>query len=488
MRTKLLSTSALIFFITGIAFTAFGEQYKVSPEKEKELLAILGSDAAPGDKAIACKKLAIDGSSASVPELAKLLPNPQLSSWARIALEAIPGKEADLALRTATESLEGNLLIGTLNSIGVRRDSAAVEVLTKRLQDKDADVASAAAVALGRIGNEAAVKSLRDSLADAPPKVRSAIAEGLVLSAERLHAGDKSAEAVELYDLVRKAEVPKQRIIEATRGAILARKQEGIPLLVEQLRSTDKGLFQIGLTVAREFPGSEVDKTLAAELATASPEKAALIVSAMADRPETVVLAAVAKAAGSGPKPVRVVAIGALAKVGDGSCLSALLETAVGDDADLAQAARAALADLPGKDVNQQIAAQLAKAEGKQFPVLIELVGKRRIEATPALMKAIDNSDKSIRTAALAALGETVDLKGLPVLITQVVASKRAEDADVAVKALKAASVRMPDREAAAALLTAAIDKTQSVPPWEQPARTRIPSCRMSALGSWAIG
>ena len=48
------------------------------------------------------------------------------------------------------------------------------------------------------------------------------------------------AEAVEIYDEVRKADVPKQRMLEATRGAILARKPDGIPLLVEQLRSPDK--------------------------------------------------------------------------------------------------------------------------------------------------------------------------------------------------------------------------------------------------------
>ena len=37
-----------------------------SPEKELELLAVLRSDAAPADKAIACKNLAIYGSSESV--------------------------------------------------------------------------------------------------------------------------------------------------------------------------------------------------------------------------------------------------------------------------------------------------------------------------------------------------------------------------------------------------------------------------------------
>ncbi len=80
--------------------------------------------------------------------------------------------------------------------------------------------------------------------------------------------------------------------------------------MVEQFRSPDKALFQIGLSTAREFPGSYVDKALAEELDRAEPDRAALIVVAMADRPETVVLPAVLKAAGSGPKPVRLAAIG----------------------------------------------------------------------------------------------------------------------------------------------------------------------------------
>ena len=182
-----------------------------------------------------------------MPDLAKLLSDPQLSSWARIALEAIPGPAADEALRTAAYSLEGRVLVGTINSIGVRRDVNAVDQLTGRLQDKDPEVAAAAAVALGRIGTSAAAKALRRSLAAAPANIRSAIAEGCVLCAERSLAEGKSADAVEIYDEVRKADVPKQRVLEATRGAILARKQDGIPLLLEQFQSPDQAVFQIAL-------------------------------------------------------------------------------------------------------------------------------------------------------------------------------------------------------------------------------------------------
>ena len=454
---------AASIFVTLPAALAF-QGPAVSPEKEAELLAVLRSEAPSSEKALACKNLAIYGSDSSVSDLEKLLPDPQLSSWARIALEAIPGKAADQALLTATSSLDGRLLVGTINSIGVRRDADAVEALTTRLQDKDADVASAAAVALGRIGNDAAAASLRGVLASAPENVRSAVAEGCVLCAERFLSEGKSAEAVAIYDEVRQASVPQQRIIEATRGAILARNEDGIPLLIEQLQSPEKAMFQLALTTAREFPGNTVDAVLVKEMIAAPPERAALMIQAMADRPATVVLAAVLKAAEQGPMPVRLSAVDALARVGNVSCLSSLIKIALESDPDLAAAAKLTLTQVPGEQVDAQVIALLPKSEGKMYPLLLQIVGKRRIDAVPELLKAVDHSDKDVRTAALVALGETVRLKGLPVLIGQVTSSKHPEDVPVATAALKAASIRMPDREACASELSAAVDKSPSVP------------------------
>ncbi len=429
-----------------------------SPEKEKELLAVLGSDAPEAEKAIACKNLAIYGSDAAVPALAKLLPNPQLSSWARIALEVIPGQAASEALQSAANSLEGQLLVGTINSIGVRRDAGAIDLLTNQLKDPDAEVASAAAVALGRIGNEAATKSLRGALTTVPANVISAVAEGYVLCAERLYSDGNSAAATEIYDEIRTADVPMQRIIEATRGAILARGQNGLPLLLEIFQSPDKKLFQLALGTAREFPGSEVDKALATELTRSTPKHAALIIQAMADRSETVVLAAVLKAAGQGDKQVRLSAIDALSRVGNDSCLSALLKIAAESDADVSQSAKETLAELPGKNFNSQIVAMLPKSEEENYILLLQLIGQRRIDAVPVVVKSLGHSDPAVRSAALVALGETVPLAKLSLLVSQVVSPKFPEDAQVAQRALMAASIRMPDREACATELAIALD------------------------------
>jgi HEAT repeat protein len=427
--------------------------------KEKELLAILRSDAPAADKAIACKRLTVYGTAQAVPELAKLLPDEQLASWSRIALEAIPGPEASEALRNALRSVKGRLLVGTINSIGVRRDEGAVDPLAARLQEADADVASAAAVALGKIGKPAATKTLRGSLAAAPALFRSAVAEGCILCAERLMAEGKANEAAEIYDEVRKADVPKQRILEATRGAILARKSDGIPLLVEQLRASDLGLLRVGLSTARELSGREVGDTLVAEAARATPDRAALLLVAFADRPDAAVSPAVLSVAKSGPQEVRIAAIGVIGRLGDASSLSALLEIAADANAQIAHAAKQALADLPGEQINTEVAARLAKAEGQTLPVLIELVGRRRIDATPALVKVVDHPDAAIRAAALTALGETVGPEQLSVLVSRVVAPKNPQDAATAQKALRAASVRMPDREACASRLAAAMDR-----------------------------
>jgi HEAT repeat protein len=463
-QTRIL-TGALLFATFLLSpFGALATANADDAAKEKELIALLRSDAPKADKALACKHLSVYGSSEAVPELAKLLADEQLASWARIALEVIPGPAADEALRKAMNSLNGKLLVGTINSIGVRRDAGSVEPLIARLKDPDGEVASAAAVALGLIGNAEASKALRGSLATAPGKVRSAVAEACILCAERRLAEGKDAEAVQIYDEVRKAEVPKQRVLEATRGAILARKQDGIALLSEQLRSTDRGLFQIGLSTAREVPGSQVDKALAAELDQAAPERAALIIAALADRqdgrpPEAVVLTAILKAAESGPKPVRLAAIAALGRIGNASCLTILLGAALESDSELAQAARQALAKVPGQGVEQDLLARLDKAEGKMYAVLIELVGARRLDAMPALFKALDHSDRTVRSAALIAVGETVSARNLSALISRVVTPKYAEDAAVAQQALTAACIRMPDREACAAELAAAFDR-----------------------------
>jgi HEAT repeat protein len=425
---------------------------------QAKLIDVLKSAAPSAEKAMACKRLAICGKDEAVPVLAALLPDQELSSWARIALEAIPGEAADAALREAMGSLQGRLLVGVINSLGVRRDAKAVDALIARTRDADASVASASAVALGHIGGDAAAQALEASLATAPDGVRSAVAEGCILCAERAGAAGKTADAVRIYGAVAKAGVPTQRVAEATRGLILVQGPAGVPLLREQLQSAEKWRFALGLRVARELPGPEVTEGVLAELSKAPPQRQTPLILLLADRGDKAALPAVLRAAKASDASVRSVALRALGRWSDTACVPVLLEAALDANEELAQTAIAVLADLPGAEIDKDLADWLSQAQGKLRRVLIELAGRRPIAgATASLRKIADDPDAATRAAALTALGTTIEFGDLDVLIQRVAQPRDGDAAAIAGKALATACQRMADREAATEKLVAAM-------------------------------
>jgi HEAT repeat protein len=371
-----------------------------------ELITLLKSDGPKAEKALACKKLAIFGGKDAVPALAPLLTDPELTSWARIALESIPGPEADAALRNAMDNVQGRVLVGVINSIGVRRDPKAVSGLIKQLNSSDPDVASAAAVALGRIGGTKAAEALTKALVTSSEAVRPAVAQGSILCAERLIAQGKRPEAVKLYDTVRVANVPWNNQLEAIRGAILARQSAGLPLLLAQLRWPDKTMYGIGLSTARELPGRDVTEALAAELGRSSPDRQSYLLLAIADRADAAVMPTVLQAATSGSLKLRLTAVGVLDRMGNVSSLPVLLTVAADPDAELAQAALAVLARLPGNEVDAELLSRLPAATGKNRQVLILLVGQRHVDrALPIVVSSANDADAEVRTAAVQTIG-----------------------------------------------------------------------------------
>jgi HEAT repeat protein len=400
------------------------------PQRQEELIKVLQSDAPKPQKALACKYLAIYGGKEAVPALAALLSDQELAAWARIGLEAIPDSSVDDALRDAMDKLQGRLLVGVINSISVRRDAKAIDGLAAKLTDKDETVSSCAAAALGHIGGDRAAQVLEPQLTAAAPAVRAAAAEGCVLCAERYLNEGNDARAIALYDAVRKAQVPRQRVLEGIRGAILARHSAGIPLLVEQLKSSDKAIMGIGLRTARELRGDDVTDALIAELGRADAERQALLILALADRNDPPrVRPVVLEAARSGAPGVRVAAAGVLDRLGDVSCVPVLVEAAASDDADLVQAAKTSLARLPGKDVDASLLARLNDSSGKARQVLIELAEQRKLDqAMPIFLKSAEDADAGARNAALTAIGAIGDDKQVPDLVKLLPQAKDAND------------------------------------------------------------
>ena len=150
-----------------------GASQAAQPHRVRKLIDVLGQpDATLHDRARACQQLGEVGTKEAVPALAALLSDEKLSAYARSGLEGIPDPSAAEALRAALNDLDGNLLIGVVNSLGVLRDPRAVGALSKLAGNPKSGVAGEALLALGRISNAEAINIVRQALSEGPEELR----------------------------------------------------------------------------------------------------------------------------------------------------------------------------------------------------------------------------------------------------------------------------------------------------------------------------
>lgn len=189
---------------------------------QKQLLAVVGSDASSAAKDYACRKLSLIGDAGATAPLAALLPDKDLSHIARYALERMPCPEAVGALRGALPKTEKLAKVGVINSLGVRRDAESTAALTALLADKDPQIVAAAAGALGSIGNAAAAKALGEFGKKAPKKLELVVADACLTCAERMLSDGKKLEAMAIYKSLSGSDQPKHVKMAATKGIMAA--------------------------------------------------------------------------------------------------------------------------------------------------------------------------------------------------------------------------------------------------------------------------
>jgi HEAT repeat protein len=188
-------------------------------ELEARLSAVLSTSVSRDAKDYVCRKLMAIGTASSVPALAPLLSDKDLSHMARYALERITAPEAAQALRDAMSSLTGALKIGVISSLGARRDSSSVSALASLVSNGDAAVARAAALALGAIRNREAA----DALAKAKPSgddAKSAVTDATLACAEGLLAEGDKLQALAAYKKLAADGQPKHVRLAATKGIV----------------------------------------------------------------------------------------------------------------------------------------------------------------------------------------------------------------------------------------------------------------------------
>jgi len=442
-----------------------------SRDEVPALLSVLKNpEASVQQKALACQQLAIFGTTEAIPLLAGFLDHPQLAAQARNVLQNLPGPEASAALRSSLPRLQGPFLVGVINTLGIRRDAEAVAPLLALEKNALQGFWPETLLALGRIASPAARDALRRVAERGPFDQKPAAAEACVLTAEAmLQEGDRST-AVAFFDLARKMDAaPRPVQLAAQRGAILARGDEGIPMLLDLFRSADLPLHELAARTARELSGPAVSHALALELGRSVEAVQVLILGALSDRAEPGLAHAVEPLAASKNSNVRFAAIQALGTLGTAANFPTLLRVLANPaqefEAAEVEAAANSLSRLPGPETDTAILKALPQGSAPVRARLSRILGYRHSPgATDALVRQAADRDPEVSKAAFDALAAVATLDELPKVIPVAVQPSDDSVRDRAERSVYGICLKQPDARRRSEPLALAFEDIRSVP------------------------
>jgi len=424
---------------------------------------VLQSDAPIFEKVRACQQLGEFGSKEAVPALASLLNHPRLSTYARTGLERIPGPEARAALRAALDQIQGKCLIGVIHSIGALRDERAVPALIAFTREADPEIVKAALLALGRIANAEALSVVRQTLISGAEKYRPDAAAACLLAAQEQMDQGKADIAQGLYDAVRQARVPASYRIGATRGAIIARKSDRTPFLMQQLRSDDPAIRDVALLTIREIPSDALATALNAELKAAPRDLQIQLIAALKDCHNAQSLQVITTRLESRDPGIRLVALRVLKDIGASDSASTFLKVLRDNRSDEELSiAVSSLGLMEGPEVDELIIKAMSSATRSETRIqLIRLLGERKVtSATDELLQQAANPGPKVSIAAYQALKSLAGQDELPRLIALTRACSDDSVRDAAVAALYGVSKNSEGSDQGAALILLELNRS----------------------------
>ena len=428
---------------------------------EQQLVDILKSGASPQEKDAACAELKRAGTARSVPALAALLGDPDLSHSARLALESLPYPEAGAALVEALDKTTGQLKAGIIHSLGLRRESRATPALIKLLDDADPKLARAAATALGRIGGAPAVAALRAAF---PHKKmggpREAICDALLTAANRDLAEGRKDDANRVFLELRTAQVPDHIRSAAYRGLILCSSPGRAVELVKTALRNENGPDQIAaIEASRALNMPELTGILCEAAAAAAPPLETALIEALRQRGDPAAAPSLAAWVKAPDAAVRLAAIAGLGELGNDTAVGVLLDASGSSDEVEMRAGRQALLVLKRGNVTQALVENLTAGRPRsRMEAARALAGRGDTEAAESLIIAARSNSDPVRGAVFSALGQLAGAKDVPALVSLVVEAKDETARDQAREALGAACARLQAEsvpEAATAIATA---------------------------------
>lgn len=397
-------------------------QRKQRAEVESALTQLLAPTATFEARRFACQQLAIIGSDASVPALAKLLRENETIGIACLAFGNRPSAKADRALRSAVSAARGSGRAQIIAALGNRRDAKSVSLLTKAATETDTIVAQAALQALGKIGNRAAQKAVAGLQSKVAPGLALCLAESELQIAEQLAtAGDRKTAT----QICERYLAPNQTAA-LRRGAYtaLARLDQdgGEARVLATLRGSDATLRPVAIGLVRSLPSPNASATFIRQLPSLPPHEQIWLIESLAARGDSPARAALVVSLGSPHGAVRSAAAAALSRVGDFTAVHGLASAiAAAADVDETRTLVAALGAFPRRpETDRAIIGEIQAARSETRAQLINALASRpSAEVNAALLAETENTEPAVARAAYRVLARTADGELLPKLVAK---------------------------------------------------------------------
>jgi HEAT repeat protein len=414
----------------------------------KAIAARLGPAAGPLGRAWLLRQLERIGRSEAVPQLAKLLADPDalVRESARRALQKNPAPEAGAALRQAIASAAAPAWrVALINALAERREPANLALLSNEAAAENDDVRTAAVIGLAKLGDAAGLAPIAAAMTRGTPRAK-AIATGCCLRlADGLAAkGDKAA-ALGVYRKMLAA----QGYLKC--AAVIGIGRAGSPSDLDTLLATaadpDARVRGAAVEALRLLEGSGVTAAIAAKVAAAQPEMKVSLLRALMGRGDKGTATVFMAAAGDADEAVQVAALAGLGILGGDGGVPMLLAAAAGSGP-TQEAARQSLQSLSGPQIDRALLVALADKIAKiRTEAVRSLAARHAVAATQALLHSAEDADAGVRNESLKALGLVGPTTALPGLAALLLKAEDAAFRSEAATALVSVANRDPDIE-----------------------------------------
>jgi HEAT repeat protein len=343
-------------------------------------------------KQFICLSLRQIGTEAELPQLARLLDKEKTAQIARYAIAAIPGKKSTDLLRGELNKYEGTMLIGFIESVAQRGDTASVKKLIELTKSKDAQTAGAAVLALGQIESPESDLFIAAELQKTSVPTDPTLAKAALALASRA----KPDMAGKLYGkLAQKGQSTPIRRSGLT-GILNLAGPKGMATIKKWLNETDPDLWTVAAEAINGLSDEQV-RTLAKSYENFSAQNRCTILRTLLERNDRLTVAPLLKKAlADDNRLLQLIAIEGLAKLDTSVAIPILIESLTSDNNQRSLTALGVLRELPQEKVTIALLEVFA-SDNKNRLVILQLFRDRKnaLAIDPLLNEAARHDAKS---------------------------------------------------------------------------------------------